>query len=103
MILRRNLIAGIAAGIFTLGAMAAPAIAGDYSRLSTVLMIDDDRFPWVLLVPRVNGVEEFHHLSSAHRSLLAEEISTVTEGMQAELPRRRSKPSPIGTNCALRI
>ena len=70
------------------------------ARLSSVLMINDRRYPWVLLVPRVAGVEELHDLDAAQRAMLIEEIACVTRGMQAEFSPVRINVADIGNRVA---
>jgi diadenosine tetraphosphate (Ap4A) HIT family hydrolase len=45
---------------------------GDFS-LSQVLLLDDRRYPWVILVPRRAGIREIHELSHPDRSTLLDE------------------------------
>ncbi len=45
--------------------------------LSQVRLIDDARFPWLLLVPRVEDVEEWIDLDGAQQRLLLAEIHRV--------------------------
>ncbi len=45
--------------------------------LSQVRLIDDTRFPWLLLVPRVAGVIEWVDLDGAQQRLLLAEIHRV--------------------------
>ncbi len=45
--------------------------------LSQVRLIDDTRFPWLLLVPRVNGAVEWIDLDGAQQRLLLAEIHQV--------------------------
>ncbi len=45
--------------------------------LSQVRLIDDTRFPWLLLVPRVVGVAEWIELDGAQQRLLLAEIHRV--------------------------
>lgn len=51
---------------------------GDLS-LSRVLLMNDSRYPWLILVPRVAGVAEWHELSESHqKELLTEQIKAAT-------------------------
>jgi diadenosine tetraphosphate (Ap4A) HIT family hydrolase len=51
---------------------------GDLS-LSRVLLMNDSRYPWLILVPRVAGVAEWHELSESHQQeLLTEQIKAAT-------------------------
>lgn len=51
-------------------------LVGDLA-LSRVLLLDDARYPWVLLVPRVAGVTEIHGLEAAQRHQLIDESCTL--------------------------
>ena len=42
--------------------------------LSTVLLKNDQSYPWFLLVPRVNNVEEIYQLESHEQIMLMQEI-----------------------------
>lgn len=47
---------------------------GDFA-LSRVLLVNDQRFPWVILVPRQNDVEEYFDLSAQnYTTLMAESL-----------------------------
>ncbi len=70
------------------------------ARLSSVLMINDRRYPWVLLVPRIAGIEELHDLEPEQRVVLVEEIACVTRGMQAEFSPVRINVADIGNRVA---
>ncbi len=41
--------------------------------LSTVLLLDDARYPWVVLVPRRAAIREIHELAADDRQALLEE------------------------------
>jgi diadenosine tetraphosphate (Ap4A) HIT family hydrolase len=43
--------------------------------LCRVLLMNDRRFPWLILVPERESLREIHDLSSADRSMLIEEIA----------------------------
>jgi diadenosine tetraphosphate (Ap4A) HIT family hydrolase len=43
--------------------------------LSLVLLMNDARFPWVILVPAKAGLSELHDLGPAERAVLMEEIA----------------------------
>jgi diadenosine tetraphosphate (Ap4A) HIT family hydrolase len=46
--------------------------------LSRVLLMDDARFPWVILVPRYASAIEITDLSESDRSVLIEEVARST-------------------------
>ena len=47
--------------------------------LSRVLLMNDKRFPWLILVPRRHGIAEFFELEAADRDLLTGEIVRASE------------------------
>lgn len=50
--------------------------------LCQVILQNDERFPWVVMVPAVSNVQEIHQLSSEQQHELAEEISKVSLALQ---------------------
>lgn len=46
--------------------------------LCTVLLMRDDRFPWVILVPRIEGLRDYHDLPREDASTLFDEIALVS-------------------------
>lgn len=46
--------------------------------LSRVLLMNDRRFPWLILVPRVAGLRDFHDVPSEFRSVLYDEIDNAS-------------------------
>jgi diadenosine tetraphosphate (Ap4A) HIT family hydrolase len=51
--------------------------------LSSVLLLDDARFPWLVLVPRRAGVSELTDLTDADAAALAHETRLAVGVMQA--------------------
>lgn len=49
--------------------------------LCDVLLMNDDRYPWVILVPRRGNVREIHQLSEAEQQRLLQESSFVSQAM----------------------
>lgn len=45
--------------------------------LSLALLMNDARFPWVILVPEKPGLSELHDLTAADRAVLMEEIANT--------------------------
>lgn len=64
--------------------------------LSTVLMINESRYPWILLVPHRIGIEEIFQLSKEDRSALIDEISHVSENMSSCFSPHRINIADIG-------
>jgi diadenosine tetraphosphate (Ap4A) HIT family hydrolase len=49
--------------------------------LCRVLLMNDRRFPWLILVPEREGAREIHELSPADRAVLIEEIALASEAL----------------------
>jgi len=50
--------------------------------LSRVLLMNDARFPWLVLVPRRADITELHDLAHAERMVLIEEVARATRGLK---------------------
>lgn len=50
--------------------------------LSRVLLMNDKRYPWLILVPRRDGIAEFIDLDTEGRNLLTDEISRASAIVQ---------------------
>lgn len=50
--------------------------------LSRVLLMNDMRFPWLILVPRCDGISEFFSLEAADQDLLTGEIARASAILQ---------------------
>jgi diadenosine tetraphosphate (Ap4A) HIT family hydrolase len=55
---------------------------GDFS-LSRVILMNDARFPWLILVPRRAGLTEIVDIDRAERAVLIEEIALACEALRA--------------------
>jgi diadenosine tetraphosphate (Ap4A) HIT family hydrolase len=51
--------------------------------LSRVLLMNDSRFPWLILVPRRAGIAELHELAHGERMVLIEEIARAAHNLKA--------------------
>jgi diadenosine tetraphosphate (Ap4A) HIT family hydrolase len=51
--------------------------------LSRLLLMDDARYPWLILVPRIAGARELLDLDEADRAMLLGEISLVSRALEA--------------------
>ncbi|MBU2704702.1 HIT domain-containing protein [Zooshikella marina] len=54
---------------------------GDFS-LSSLLLMNDQRYPWFILVPRVPGIEEIYQLSAQDQQQLWWEVSYISEKLK---------------------
>jgi diadenosine tetraphosphate (Ap4A) HIT family hydrolase len=52
--------------------------------LSQVRLMDDTRYPWLVLVPRVNGVSEWLELDGGQQRLLLAEINQAGQLIRAQ-------------------
>jgi diadenosine tetraphosphate (Ap4A) HIT family hydrolase len=50
--------------------------------ISRVLLMNDARYPWLILVPRRVGLTEIHELKHAERMVLIEEINRASLGLK---------------------
>lgn len=50
--------------------------------LSRVLLMNDARYPWLILVPRRAALSELHDLKHAERMVLIEEINRASLGLK---------------------
>ena len=65
-----------------------PRLAGDSilvadGPLSQLRLVDDARFPWLMLVPRVPGAIEWVDLDGGHQRLLLAEINQAARALRA--------------------
>jgi len=72
-----------AAMTFTLDSrLAADSIVLGDMLLSRVLLMNDARFPWLILVPRRPNLREFLDLAATERAILMEEIAKVSSALK---------------------
>ena len=50
--------------------------------LCSCLLMDDARFPWLILVPRIPGLREFHEVPKNEQPQLLKEIERVSVTLQ---------------------
>nr|MBO2467214.1 diadenosine tetraphosphate hydrolase [Xanthomonadaceae bacterium] len=64
--------------------LAADSVFVADGPLSQVRLMDDTRFPWLLLVPRVPGAVEWIDLDGAQQRLLLAELNRLAQALRAE-------------------
>ena len=64
--------------------LAADSVFVADGPLSQVRLIDDTRFPWLVLVPRVPAANEWIDLDSGQQRLLLAELNQVSQLLRAE-------------------
>lgn len=55
----------------------------DEWNLSTVLLMNDANFPWLILVPRRPGLSDLHDLDETDRPVVMAEIARASRALQA--------------------
>lgn len=76
-----------------LAADTAPVI--DWA-LCRVLLMDDARFPWLVLVPRRAGLREFDDLDADAGMLLMHEIRSAMQALRGVTGRRKFNVGALG-------
>jgi diadenosine tetraphosphate (Ap4A) HIT family hydrolase len=61
---------------------ADTAFVADWA-LSRLLLMNDARYPWLILVPRRAALSELHELAHAERLVLIEEVARASRGLKA--------------------
>ena len=64
--------------------------------LSRVLLMNDARFPWLILVPRRAGLSELFDLKHAERMVLAEELNRASVGLKAQAKAAKINVGALG-------
>jgi diadenosine tetraphosphate (Ap4A) HIT family hydrolase len=64
--------------------------------LSRVLLMNDARFPWLILVPEHPGIEEIAQLPPAERHLLVDEIAGASAALGALLAPDKINVGALG-------
>ena len=65
-------------------------------QLSRVLLMNDSRYPWVILVPRLDNITELHQLSVKDRQQLMEESCAVSEFILDNFPVSKMNVGALG-------
>ena len=78
-----------------------PRLAADCHRLgdwplSRVLLMDDSRWPWCILVPRRAGLAELHELDAGDGAGLLRESAWLSRALRAVLPCDRLNVAALG-------
>ncbi|MGA9794140.1 MAG: HIT domain-containing protein [Rhizomicrobium sp.] len=83
--------------IFTLHPqLAADAVPVSDWALSRVLLMNDARFPWLILVPRRAGLSELFDLKHAERMVLAEELNRASVGLKTMFKAKKINVGALG-------
>jgi diadenosine tetraphosphate (Ap4A) HIT family hydrolase len=63
---------------------------------SRVLLMNDARYPWLILVPRRAGLSEIFDLKHAERMVLIEEINRASEKLKAFTGAKKINVAALG-------
>ena len=64
--------------------------------LSQLRLINDSRFPWLVLVPRVSNIEEIFQLSNEDQQQLLQESSQLTTMLSASFKADKLNVAALG-------
>ena len=64
--------------------------------LCTVLLMRDHRFPWTILVPRIDGLRDFHDLPRDQALALFDEIDAVSRVLVSAFEAEKINVAALG-------
>ena len=64
--------------------------------LCVALLMRDDRFPWVILVPRLPRLGDLHDLPAASAPALFAEVGLISRALKAEFKVRKINVAALG-------
>ncbi len=64
--------------------------------LSSVLLTNDNRYPWLILVPRVADVRDIHNLGNADQAQVMLEMSKASEGVERLFETDKTNVAALG-------
>ena len=78
-----------------------PQLAGDTRHvvsleLCELLLMNDSRFPWCILVPRLPDLRELHEVPTAAQPQLWQEIDTVSRALQEQTNAHKMNVAALG-------
>ncbi len=77
-------------------ALANDCIVVGESALSTVLLLPDPRFWWLILVPRIEGLSDFDDVPRQKRAQLMDEIERASMALRAEVKPDKINVAALG-------
>ncbi|MYD43540.1 MAG: HIT family protein [Gammaproteobacteria bacterium] len=75
--------------------LADCALVGD-ALLCRVLLMNDQRFPWLILVPRLTGLRDFHEVPHEQRNSLYHEIDMASQTVKAMIDADKVNVAALG-------
>ncbi len=76
--------------------LRADSIRVGQLELCELRLVNDSRFHWYLLVPRIPDLTELHHLPTAHRLTLLNEIEQLSEHLLATTSASKINVATLG-------
>ncbi|AOE50748.1 HIT domain-containing protein [Kangiella sediminilitoris] len=70
-------------------------VIGEF-QLSQVLLMNDEHYPWVILVPMVAEISEVFELSQSQQTILAEESTFVLKAMSETFKADKMNQAALG-------
>lgn len=70
-------------------------VVGD-AELCRVLLMNDARFPWLILVPKLAGLRDFHEVPTEHRATLFDEIESASKAVQTIIEADKINVAALG-------
>ena len=64
--------------------------------LCDVLLMNDSRFPWVILVPKIPDLQNFHEIPTEFRDVLFQEIEQTSNVIQKLWPVDKMNVAALG-------
>ena len=64
--------------------------------LCRVLLMNDARFPWLIMVPQRAGIREIHQLEPADRAMLIEEVARVAAALEGLVKAEKMNVAALG-------
>ena len=64
--------------------------------LSRVLLMNDARYPWLILVPRIDGLRDLHDVPDEDRTTLFDEIDGASRVVQALVDADKVNVAALG-------
>ena len=61
-----------------------------------VLLMNDNRFPWVILVPKESGLRDFHEVPLELRNELFDEIESVSKALKLHCDAHKLNVAALG-------
>lgn len=74
---------------------ADTTVLGDFA-LSRLLLMNDNRYPWCILVPKVVGAVEIYRLDESQQGQLWRESSMLSEVMMSEFEGKKLNVAALG-------